>query len=95
MTRPTQEREQMKTIHIGPNGLKDQVIIGRFVCDRYRGVFRTAALQARADLGLWYARALGTGFQWEREGETPEKAVAALRLFAAQQQAEIQRVFLA
>ena len=84
----------MKTLRLGPTGSKDQVAIGRFVCDRYRGVFRTSALQIRADLGLWYARALGTGSKLEGEGSTPEAAVADLRSRAAHEVAELTRVFL-
>lgn len=84
----------MKTLPFGKTGSKDQVQIGRFVCNRYRGTFRTSALQTLADLGLWYARATGSGSKLVGEGDTPERAVADLRSRAAAEVAELTRVFL-
>ena len=88
------EKEEMKTLPFGKTGSKDQVQIGRFVCDRYRGMFRTPALQTRADLGLWYASALGSSSNLVGEGDTPEHAVADLRSRAAAEVAKLTRVFL-
>jgi hypothetical protein len=85
---------KMKTLPFGKTGLRDHVQIGRFVCNRYRGMFRTPTLQTRADLGLWYASALGSGSNLVGEGDTPGRAVANLRSRAAAEVAELTRVFL-
>lgn len=84
----------MKTLKFNSGkGSKEQVLIGRFVCDRYAGEFQVATLQAKADTGLWYARAQGTGIGLEGEGASPEGAVFDLRKRAADLRAEIDRVY--
>jgi hypothetical protein len=67
---------------------------GRFVVNRYYGIFGTLKLQARADTGSWFAYAMGTGLDIEGEGETPELAIADMKHRAKAMADEIIRVYL-
>lgn len=81
------------TLQFSPIAHKVQKRIGRFVCDRYYGVFIDPVFQSRADLGNWYARAMGTGLGIVGEGLTPEAAIADMKARAKAQGEELLRVY--
>jgi hypothetical protein len=80
-------------LRFSPIAHKVQRRIGRFVCDRYYGIFTRSDLQTRVDLGLWYARAMGTGLGITGEGATPELAIADMKARAEAQGEELIRVY--
>lgn len=78
----------------GTDRLRFQAIAGRFVASRYEGEgFKTPELKGRAEIGLWYCRATGTGLGLEGEGNTPENALADLCDRAESMRAELVRVY--
>ncbi len=82
------------TLRLSAVSSKDNTFTGRFSIDRYHGAFpHSPALQARANLGYWYARAVGSPCELEGEGSTPEGALADLLKRAAEMRDEITRVY--
>lgn len=55
----------------GGRGKKTQWPAGRCVVNRYEGEFQSAALNAKAETGLFYALCRGTGV-WRVKGILPE-----------------------
>lgn len=78
----------------GPGTTRYQTQAGRFIANRYEGEgFKTSALQSKAETGLWYCYATGTGLGLEGEGSTPENALADLCDRAEAMRAELVRVY--
>lgn len=82
----------MKTLKFA-TGSRQQIQIGRFVCNRYEGQFQSPALQAKAETGMWYCYAQGTGLGIEGEGRTPEYAIRDTKKRATQMREELTRVY--
>ena len=75
------------------NGHAYVVRTGRFVAKQYIGTFVNASLQVKADTGLWYAFATGTGLKIEGEGATSADAFRDLRQRAHALRNEITQVY--
>ena len=83
----------VQSLALGSSNMRRQTIAGRFVANQYEGDFRSPDLQSKAETGLWYCYATGTGLGLEGEGSTPEKALANLRARAEEMRAELVRVY--
>lgn len=78
----------------GPGLTRHQTRAGHFVANRYEGTgYKVPGLQSKAETGLWYCYAQGTGAGLEGEGVTPDAALADLRNRAADVRAELGRVY--
>ena len=86
-------QHEIQRVSLGAAWEKEHVWLGRFSCSRYIGEFTVPSLQSKAELGLWYARATGTGLGIEGEGATPELAVEDCRMRARAQVEELKSVY--
>lgn len=74
--------------------VRHQTRAGRFIANHYEGdKFTTPELKSKAETGLWYCYAQGTGLGLEGEGSTPENALADLCDRAEAMRAELVRVY--
>lgn len=82
-----------RTLRLTAEGSQENILFGRFSISRYSGRFKSESLQARANLGHWYARCMGAGHELTGEGATPDGAMADLKKRAAELRDEITRIY--
>ena len=74
-------------------GKKICINFDRFVSFRYEGSFISERRKEKAESGLWYAIASGTGLGIEGEGHTPEESIKDLKYRAQAMVNEINSVY--